>query len=119
MTLKEAFFKDLAHHVQIWRDDLVSAIADPASASKWAETAPSIQRLHEKITSRDDLENLRKVLDECFRGILHSTLVTIDGGTSSGEIGSLALVDADTNEPLTSGALHEEFADYLAAHDMI
>jgi len=82
MTLEEAFFKDLAHHLQTWRDDLVKAIADPGSAAQWAETASAIERLHRKVGSPQDLDDLRAVLDECFRGILHSTLVTIDGGTA-------------------------------------
>jgi hypothetical protein len=119
MTLKEAFFSDLARHLQTWRDGLVAAVADPSTASTWAETMPSIERLHQKISSQEDLNDLQKVLDESLRGILHSTLVTIDGGSSASEVGNLALVDAATNEPLTTGALHEEFVDYLADRGMI
>lgn len=118
MTLKEAFYGDLARHLQMWRDDLVRAIADPESAS-WAETRPAVERLHEKRFSKAELEDLSAVLDECFRGILHSTLVTIDGGTVASEVGALALVDADTGEPITRGALHEEFVDFLSSRGLL
>lgn len=118
MTLREAFFEDLARHLQSWRDDLVKALEDPSSAA-WAETQPAIERLSQRAFSRAELEDLRSVLNECFRGLLHSTLVTIDGGTVASEVGGLALVDADTNEPVTSGALHEEFVEFLANRDLL
>ena len=118
MSSKEAFFQDLARHLQTWRDDLVKAVADPRYAV-WAETQPAIERLNRKSFSEAELEDLRTVLDECFRGILHSVLVTIDGGTSMSNVGAMALVDADTNEPITVGALHEEFVEYLATRGLI
>jgi hypothetical protein len=35
------------------------------------------------------------------------------------DAGVVALVDADTNEPLTTGALHEEFVEFLAVRGWI
>lgn len=118
MSLKEAFFEDLARHLQVWRDDLVKAITDPAKAN-WAESQDAIDRLAQRGFSQADIDDLRTLLDECFRGILHSTLVTIDGGTVMSEVGTVALVDADTNIPLTTGALHEEFVEFLADRNLI
>ena len=42
---------------------------------------------------------------------LHSTLVVVDGGTASAEIGRVRLVD-EGGEPLGEG-LHELFVDHL------
>jgi hypothetical protein len=117
MTLKEAFFKDLAHHLVMWRDDLVAAIKDPSTAT-WADSQSVLERLNLQCGGID-AEDLRAVLNECFRGILHSTLVTLDGGSDVSETGTLQLIDADTQQPLTAGALHEEFFQYLAEHDML
>lgn len=117
MNLKEAFFQDLAARLTTWRDDLVAAVKDPSTAV-WAESQPAIARLHGKL-SESDIEDLRVVLDECFRGLLHSTLVTIDGGSDASTFGNLQLIDAATGQTLTDGALHEDFVEYLAAHDML
>lgn len=117
MTLKEAFFKDLARHLTTWRDDVVHAIEEPSTAT-WAESQPAIERLH-RSCSNVNAEDLREVLNECLRGLLHSTLVTIDGGTDISAAGRLELIDGDTRQPLTTGALHEEFFEYLASEGLI
>jgi hypothetical protein len=51
--------------------------------------------------------------------VLHSTLVTIDGGTELAEVGNLALINARTGEDLSADGLHEEFAEYLAEHGLL
>jgi hypothetical protein len=117
ITLKEAFFKDLSRLLVMWRDDLVSAITNPATAG-WAETEAAIRRLHTQCSGMNP-EDLRVVLNECFRGILHSTLVTIEGGSESNEVGTLQLIDAATGQPLTTGALHEEFFEYLGDRNVL
>ena len=112
MTLKETFFEDLSRHLQTWRDDIVEAVADPVTAA-WSDSQQAYERLQAKSFSAKDLEDLRAVLDECLRGLLHSTLVTIDGGTALSRYGGVVLVDAATGEQLTTGALHEEFIEFL------
>lgn len=116
--LEEAFFADLARHMGTWRDDFVKAVADPSSA-RWSEHEGSFRTIHGKSFSTGELEDLRAVVGEALRGILHSTLASIDGATILTETGRLDLVDADTKEPLTEGALHEEFFGYLAEHDLL
>lgn len=116
--LKKAFFQDLARHMVLWRDSLVEAIADP-TAAEWSENRHAAERLHAKGFSEEDLANLRSLSDECFRGVLHSTLVTIDGGTELAEVGNLALINARTGEDLSADGLHEEFAEYLAEHGLL
>jgi hypothetical protein len=116
--LREAFFRDLARHLVLWRDSLVEAIANPASAG-WSENGQAAERLHAKGFTEEELGDLRRLSDECFRGILHSTLVTIDGGSALADVGNLALVNATTGEVLSEGGLHEEFAEYLAEHDLL
>lgn len=116
--LEEAFLGDLARHIETWRDDVVKAVEDPASA-RWSEQGVSFRRLNAKLFSGSELEDLRSVLSEALRGILHSTLASIDGATILSSTGNLELVDAETKEPLTEGALHEDFFAYLAEHDLL
>ena len=46
-----------------------------------------------------------------MRGLLHSVLVTIDGGSRSAGIGRVSLVDADGR--CAGEGLHEQFVDHL------
>ena len=116
--LKEKFYEQLARHLVKWRDAGVQAVKDPATAD-WLEMPLAAQRLHAKGWTTQELEDLRSLLSECCGGVLHATLVTLDGGSALADTGNVTLVDAATGKELTDGALHEEFAEVLARKGLI
>jgi hypothetical protein len=60
--------------------------------------------------SHKQLSALETVVRDVIVGALHSTFVSIDGGTALSDDGkALDLIVRKTGQPLTDGALHEEF----------
>jgi hypothetical protein len=116
--LREKFYEQLARHLVKWRDAGVRAVNDPKTAD-WLEMPSAAQRLHAKGWTPQELEDLRSLLSECCGGILHSTLVTLDGGSALADTGNVKLIDEATGKELTEGALHEEFAEVLARKGLI
>ena len=116
--LEEKFFEDLCRHVEKWSDAAVKAVERPSTAT-WADSAEAFQRLNAKGWTAEDLKDLKATLIETADGVLHSTLVSIDGGSALASFGRLELIDAGARSPLSDGALHEDFAEYQAQHGLI
>lgn len=109
--LMTAFLEDLAQSMDYWVDTVVKAIEDPEGAIGLVGDPGPFQRLHAVLG--DHMDDLRIVLGEGMQGLLHSVLVTIDGGTASAELddGPVRLTDINGRD-LPEG-LHEWFSGHL------
>mgnify|MGYP001564016802 CR=1 FL=1 len=76
-------------------------------------TQEAVSRI-KNVSGGEDHGNLQKIIGEAIAGTLHSVFVSIDGGTALSDQGkALELIERKTGEPLTTGALHENFIAYL------
>ena len=107
--LRRALFEDLA----VIRDRSASSAREALSGEGpvWAERPQAFDRLRALVRSPEDVGAFASAVEEFVHVALHSTLVVIDGGTASAEIGRVRLVD-EGGEPLGEG-LHELFVDHL------
>ncbi len=61
----------------------------------------------------EEKEAYEKALNELKKGAIHSLLVMVDGGDDLADKYTVDLVVEKNNKSLKTGALHEEFYDYL------
>lgn len=109
-NLLEAFFEDLAISAEYWVEGILKTIGEPDLNTQWAEDLSPYRRVGEALDSHT--KDLEIVLKQGMFGLLHSFLVTLDGGSASAEKGRLNLVSEADGEILAEG-LHELFYDHL------
>jgi hypothetical protein len=97
----------IKHFAQYAIDDIKGAKDTELSAVK-----KELEEIRKLNLSDNDLKNLQKIVEDAIIGAVHSIFVSIDGGTALSDEGkALELTDKKTGEPLTTGALHENFMD--------
>jgi hypothetical protein len=105
-----AFFEDLAREVdRATRSAREAMLRNDGPA--WAEDPRPFNVLREKLRSEDEIDAFASAARDFVYVALHSTLVAIDGGSASAEVGRVWLVD-EGGRRLGEG-LHESFFDYL------
>ncbi|WP_136520614.1 hypothetical protein [Cellulomonas telluris] len=107
--LLAAFLEDLARAADGRVDTVVRGVTSPDDGP-WMDDPGPYRRLGEALDGRT--EDLRAVLAEAARGLLHSALAAVDGATASAEVGRVHLVDSDGRE--LAEVLHEAFVQHLA-----
>jgi len=107
--LRSAFLEDLA----VVRDDAARHAREALTSerSMRVEQSGVFHRLSSVLDSPEDIEAFALAVQEVVHVALHSTLVAIDGGSASAEVGRVWLVGED-GQSLGEG-LHELFIDHL------
>lgn len=105
-----AFLKDLALAKASWVEAATDAIANPASTEDWSEELGGWSILSERLSQPQERAAFRAVVDELLSGVLHSALVTLDGGSQLAETTALTLHDDQGNS--FKRFLHEFWPEY-------
>jgi len=106
--LLTAVLEDLARGLDHWVDAVCTSVEAPDTGLPWMDDPEAFRRLGQELDGTDDL---RLVVSEGMRGLLHSVLTVLDGATLSAEVGRVRLVDDDGN--LLAEGLHELFVTHL------
>ncbi len=104
-----ALLKDLALAKASW----VSAAADAIEAPKdsvWIENTEAWSRLSGYVQCPEAKEAFVAVVSELISGVLHSALVSLDGGSALAETTILSIQDADGH--IFKRFLHEFWPEY-------
>lgn len=94
------FFEDLARFLDFWVDATAAPIADPEWTPEadrgWPqEVVWAFRTLRQVLTTPEHQSALRAVLFAGLSGLLHSALVTLDGGSALAEKFTLTLTTSD------------------------
>jgi hypothetical protein len=108
---EDALFKDLATALDHWMAGSIEALTDPNADLSWCDHPDAFRTIQTKLQFAPDQLALSACMSEILRGVIHSVLVTLDGGTKMAESHALKVITED-GIPL-SGSLHEGFIDYL------
>lgn len=107
----EALFADLAATLEYWTASSVQALTDPDADLSWCDHPEEFRTIQTKLQFAPDQHALSACISEILRGVIHSVLVTLDGGTKMAESHVLKVVTEDGIA--LSSPLHEGFIDYL------
>jgi hypothetical protein len=97
----------IKHFAQYTIEDIKGSKDTEFSAVK-----KELEEIRKLNLSDSDLGNLQKIIEDVISGTVHSIFVSIDGGTAISDEGkALELIDKKAGNPITQGALHENFMD--------
>ncbi|MED5617646.1 hypothetical protein [Ideonella sp. BN130291] len=106
---EDAFLSALVVAKESWLRYAVEAVANPSSA-KWSDAHAAWVSLSECAQREDDRAAFRAIVNHLLSGLVHSMLVTLDGGSVLSETTTLTIQDA---EGVTlKSFLHEYWPDY-------
>ncbi|RVT84905.1 hypothetical protein [Inhella crocodyli] len=103
-----AFLLDLAAAKASWKAAAAAGISNPSAV--WIENANAWSKLSECLKQAGATENFVEVVSELMSGLLHSVLVSLDGGTSLAETTLISLRDEEGHE--FKRFLHEFWPEY-------
>lgn len=103
-----AFLLDLASAKDSWKAAAAEGIADPSAV--WIENTDAWSKLSESLKQAGAVEAFVEVASELMSGLLHSVLVSLDGGTSLAETTLISLRDEKGHE--FRRFLHEFWPEY-------
>jgi hypothetical protein len=113
---RAALFEQLARDVDYWCEYLTkSAAGSPPKAGP--DVRPAYERLRALSSSEGDREAVEVACRDTLYGLIHSILVSVDGGSRLAETARIDLV-TDEGKSLGPG-LHELFMDYLVGTNRI
>lgn len=104
---REALLQALAEAVHIWQAHGLSSAEGVVAPFAGKDEARAVEVLSEAIQTPEQQQTLRLILGNCLSGLVHSTLVALDGGSSAP---TLDLRTAEEGKSLGVG-LHEEWPD--------
>lgn len=107
-----ALLKDLALAKSSWTSAAAEAIAAPEDAV-WVENAEAWSKLSACVQAPEAKEAFIAVVSELLSGVLHSALVSLDGGSALADTTTLSVQDADGYQ--FERFLHEFWPEY--GHD--
>lgn len=108
---EEALFDDLAAALEYWKAGSVEALTDPDADLSWCDHPEEFRAIQTKLQFAPDRHALSTCMSEILRGLIHSVLVTLDGGTKMAESHELNVVTQDGE--VLSRTLHEGFIEHL------
>lgn len=108
---EEALFADLAAALEYWKAGSIEALTAPTADLSWCDHPEAFRTLQSKLRSASDQDAVSACMSEILRGVIHSVLVALDGGTKMAESQPLNVVTEDG--VVLSRSLHEGFIDYL------
>jgi hypothetical protein len=111
----EAFYLQLSKSTSLWTKHAAALLTEGEISERTAENPEAALRLQKLLRGSPEIRtDLEAVLYECFSGLAHSMLASIDGASQMADTAKIHLVDSD-GEPI-SDALHEEFMAFLVAN---
>jgi len=105
---REALLQALAQAVRIWQAHGLSCAEGVVPRFAGKEEARAVEVLSEAIQAPEQQQALSLILGKCLSGLVHSTLVALDGGSGAP---TLDLRTAEEGKSL-GVALHEEWPDF-------
>ena len=113
MDRQKFLFENLKAIKDYWTSQATKSL-NPSTDLIWTENESDFRLLQTKLSTAQEQEAFKRVQDEIIRGVLHSTLVMLDGGDALADKMRIDIIDKSTNESLKNDiALHEEFVSYL------
>lgn len=113
MEKRKLVFENLKNIKDHWVNTATAGL-EPNAKLIWSNVEEDIRELQKLVSTDQQKEAFAKVLNDIIMGVLHSTLVMIDGGDALADRIKLDLIDSDTMVSLKENvALHEEFYSYL------
>lgn len=113
MDKQKLLFEQLKLIKDSWSNTAVKGL-DEKEDLRWTEVEDKYRILQKKLTSEEEREAYKKVVNEIIEGVMHSILVMVDGGSHLAESILIDITELETNESLSKDtALHEEFIGYL------
>ncbi len=113
MKKQQLLFANLKQIKDHWVNTAVSSL-EPNADLIWSNVEEDFNNLQKLFSTKEEKEAFRKVLNDIVAGVMHSTLVMIDGGDALADSIKIDLIDASSRESLKNNkALHEEFYGYL------
>ena len=106
-----AFLKDLALSKDSWVAAAREGVTEPSQL--WFENEQAWKALAANLQTREAKEAFERVVTELLSGLVHSVLVTLDGGTQLAESTLLSITDGEGYE--FSRHLHESWPLYSGA----
>jgi len=80
----------------------------------WSDCGDEYANLQKILSTDENKQAYKKVLDEVVKGTIHSILVMLDGGDELTDEFNIDLINADSKKSLKDNiALNEEFFAYL------
>jgi hypothetical protein len=104
-----AFLQDLARAKETWLAGAAEAMSDPTKVA-WSQDSAAWSKLASCVHAANAEEELQSVLSELLSGLIHSVLVSLDGGTVLAETTSLTVRDESGHE--FKRFLHEFWPEY-------
>jgi hypothetical protein len=113
MEKQKLLFENLKRIKDYWVNKGISYL-EPNADLRLSDIKADIQELQKVMSTQEQKDAFERVLNDIIEGVLHSSLVMIDGGDALADKMKIDLVDFDTGESLKGKtALHEEFFGYL------
>ena len=113
MEKRELVFENLKSIKDHWVNTATASL-EPNADLIWSNVEDDIRELQKVVSTDQQKDAFKKVLNDIIMGVLHSTLVMIDGGDALADKMKLDLIDSETRASLNENvALHEEFFNYL------
>jgi hypothetical protein len=110
MDSQRQFLEEIARSMDYWTDVLVKSVSGKSDL-RWTERPDDFRRLGELLQRAEAVDAFATVVREGLLGILHSVLVTFDGGTQLAE--SVLLNITDEHGRTFDRDLHDQFASHL------
>jgi hypothetical protein len=112
MALERAFFEDVAQSEDLARELARSGVTDN-QAIHGEERAEPFQLLAERLDTDEAVDAFVHAVGEIVGTVVHSIMVTLDGGSQSAVLdsGPVRLIDAHGQE--ARPGVHEWYTDYL------
>ena len=104
-----ALLQDLATAKNWWKSAAAEGISEPRAA-QWIESTEAWSKLSECVAKAGANEAFVDVVSELLSGLIHSVLVSLDGGTSLAETTLITLQDEEGYE--FKRFLHEFWPEY-------
>jgi hypothetical protein len=116
MTLhpsEAAFLSALAQARASWSKTAARGLDNPAATEAWSERTAAWEVLARQLKTTESQEAFKQVVAELLAGVVHSSLVILDGGSALAETTTLAIQDDSGHEFKTF--LHEFWPGFVAA----
>ena len=107
-----AFLEDLASAKASWLRAALQAIRSPTPDLAWTRDDAAWLKLREALSAAGCTEQFGVVIDELLAGLVHSFLVTLDGGSALAETTELTVLDAKKR------AFRKFLHEYWREHDV-
>jgi len=122
-TIKEIgakFYLEILATIDIFVESMINDISQKTDNQSELDLTEKVKVLQQKNLSELELAALKMMVKGKMTGVIHSLLVTIDGGTALSDSGqALELINRKTNQPLSAGALHENFIKMLQVKNLM